>query len=236
LSLADFHLVLLPGLDGTGKLFEPFRQQFPKSASITVINYPSDRHIAYSQLAHYLLPLLPRDKPLVVLGESYSGPVCLQLSTRDDLDIRAMLLVATFAKYPSSFLKSISRIIPISLLLRLPIPEFVIRYYCFGSDTNEALSRLLRQSIKENLPGVLAQRAREGSKNDVTGILQKINIPVLYIAATHDKMVPHQAIDDLKQHLPNMQVVFVEGTHFILQVQPKRCYDIVANFLSENIE
>ncbi|MGD8783737.1 MAG: alpha/beta hydrolase [Thioalkalispiraceae bacterium] len=228
----DMHLVLLPGLDGTGKLFTPFIEQFPDRSQITVIEYPRDRHIPYRHLAEYITPFLPKDKPLVLLGESYSGPISLILASRNELNVHAVILVATFARYPSSFLKRITKYLPLSFLFRLSIPEFGIRHYCFGSDTNKTLSRLLRQSVKENLSGILAQRARDGSKIDVTNILHKVKVPCLYIAASQDRLVPHTAIKDLQDKLPNIQVVTVEGPHFILQVQPRQCYTIVTNFLS----
>lgn len=103
----ELRLVLLPGLDGTGKLFCPFMQQFPDPSLITVIPYPMDQHIPYAQLADYIAPLLPTGKPLAILGESYSGPVALQLAARDDIAVHKIILVATFAKYPASFLKTV---------------------------------------------------------------------------------------------------------------------------------
>lgn len=228
---SDLHLVLLPGLDGTGKLFCPFIQQFPDPSRITMIRYPMDQHIPYAQLADYIVPLLPTGKPLAILGESYSGPVALRLATREDIDVHKIILVATFAKYPASFLKTVSKWLPLSLLFRLPIPDVVIRHYCFGSAVTKTLSTLLREAVKANKPSVLALRARDGSRVDVTALLAQINVPCLYIAASDDKLVPQKAIDHLKQHLPDLTVVTVPGSHFILQVQPEACFQIVHNFL-----
>ncbi len=151
--------MLLPGLDGTGKLFEPFIKQFPDPSSVTVISYPMDRYIPFEQLVDYIVPLLPTDRPLAILGESYSGPAALSLAARNDIDIRKVILVATFAKYPASFLKTISKLLPLSLLFRLPIPNFVIRYYCFGNATDKTLYAMLRGSVAANKPKVLAKRA-----------------------------------------------------------------------------
>ena len=122
---SDYHLVLLPGLDGSGKLFDPFIKQFPQASRITVIPYPTDRHIPFNQLGDYLAPLLPNDKPLAILGESYSGPVALSLAARGDINIQKLILVASFAKYPASFLKSLSKYLPLSLLFRLPMPVWL---------------------------------------------------------------------------------------------------------------
>lgn len=227
----ELHLVLLPGLDGTGNLFSPFLNQFPDKSRITVISYPLDHYIPFEQLAHYIIPLLPKDKPLAILGESYSGPVALNLSSQKNIDIQAIILVATFAKYPPSFLKAISKWLPLSLFLRLPIPGFVIRRFCFGNATTKTLSLMLRNSVKANKPSVLAKRARDGASIDVANLLNEIKIPCLYIAATDDKMVPAKAIDILKTNLSNLEVVKIEGSHFILQVQPEACYKVIKQFL-----
>lgn len=225
------HLVLLPGLDGTGKLFEPFIKQFPNSSRITVIPYPVEQHIPFKQLDDYIIPFLPTEEPLAILGESFSGPVALRLATRNDIDVQNVILVATFAKYPESFLKTVSKWLPLSLLLRLPIPDFVIRRYCFGSASNKGLIALLRDSIKENMPNILAMRAHDGSNVDVTELLSKVTAPCLYIAPSNDMLVPSCAINYLKIHLPDMDVVTIQGAHFILQVQPKACYEVVNRFL-----
>lgn len=228
----NLHLVLLPGLDGTGNLFTPFLNQFPDTSHVTVIPYPLEKHIPFAQLIDYLIPLLPKDTPLVILGESYSGPVALSLAARDTIDIRGVILVATFAQYPRSWLKSIAKWLPLSLLFRLPIPDFVIRNYCFGSATNKTLSRMLRNSVKANKSNVLAKRAHDGASINVTELLTALKVPCLYIAASNDKMVPATAINILKRELKNLMVVTLEGSHFILQVQPEACFKTVNKFIS----
>ena len=232
---SSYHLVLLPGLDGTGKLFKPFIKQFSSPNQVTVIEYPMDRHIPIADMAEYIVPKLPKDKPLAILGESYSGPIALSLAASNKLDIRQLILVATFAKYPGSFLKTLSKWLPLSLLLRLPIPNFIIKYYCFAEATNEVLSNLLRESVRANHPSVLAQRAYAGATIDVTEKLAHINVPCLYVAASNDRMVPVTALEYLQAHLHTLEVTTIQGAHFILQVQPKACFDVINSFiLNEN--
>lgn len=231
----NHHLILLPGLDGTGKLFDTFLKQFPDPSSITVITYPMDKHIPFEQLADYIIPLLPANKELIILGESYSGPVAINLAARDDLDIVAVILVATFAKYPASLLNSLSKHLPLSLLFRLPIPDFIIRQFCFGSRGDKTLYKQLRDSVTANRADVLAKRVNEVSSIDVTTLLEKIKVPCLYIAATDDNLVPATAIEHLKRHLAQLQVITLEGKHFILQCQPNASYEAVETFLCENV-
>ena len=63
------HLVLLPGLDGTGKLFKSFVAQLPEHVHYTIVHYPGDRPIPFMDLPDYIESRVPQDRPLVVLGE-----------------------------------------------------------------------------------------------------------------------------------------------------------------------
>ena len=73
--------------------------------------------------------------------------------------------------------------------------------------------------------------ARDGAVIDVTALLNDIKIPCLYIAATDDRMVPNTAINLLKRKLSNFEIATIEGSHFILQVQPEGCYKVINKFL-----
>lgn len=230
-----YQLVLLPGLDGTGDLFSTFANEFPEKANIRIIPYPTDYHIPFETLEDYLVPRLPNDLPLVVLGESYSGPITLKLAARNDLNIVAVILVATFARFPVTPLKILSRFLPISLLLRLPIPEFIIRYFCFGSKTTKALSQQLRNSVRANNPGVLARRARDGANINVISLLGNISKPCLYIRASNDKLVPAQAMYELHRNLPDLVTMTIDGPHFILQTEPQKCSKVVQDFLEKSL-
>lgn len=223
------HLVLLPGLDGTGLLFEPFIQQFASTDAYTIVRYPTDRYIPYEKLQDYITSVIPHDRPLVIVGESYSGPAAIQLAAHSNLDIRGIVLVATFARFPASLLTSLSRILPLSLLIRLPIPAFLIKHYCFGQGGDPQLIRLLRQAINKNDPSVFSRRARDGARIDVRCDLKRLTVPCLYLQASNDKLVPKSAAADMKAGNHNVRVVEIDGPHFILQRHPRQCYALINN-------
>jgi len=96
--MSDLHLALLPGLDGTGKLFKPFIEQFQSTDKITVVPYPTEIHKPFEELVDYVSSLLPLNGPLVILGESYSGPVAIRLAARTDLNVQG--IGSNFRKIP----------------------------------------------------------------------------------------------------------------------------------------
>lgn len=72
-------LVLLPGLDGSGRLFKPLlKQQSPEIETI-ILPYPNDRLMSHVDLCDFLHPRLPNE-PFFILGESFGGPLAILLS------------------------------------------------------------------------------------------------------------------------------------------------------------
>ena len=118
-------------------------------------------------------------------------------------------------------------------MFRLSVPEFLIRYLCFGEAKNKKLVISLREAVKENNPDVLAKRAREGTSVDVTDKLSGITMPCLYLCASDDKLVPETAMSYLSSKLPQMAIQKIQGPHFILQTRPKECFEVINRFVKE---
>ena len=59
--------LLLPGMDGTGDLFEPFLSVLPAGVEATVISYPRDRKLSYEQLEESVWEKLPSEPFVIVV-------------------------------------------------------------------------------------------------------------------------------------------------------------------------
>jgi pimeloyl-ACP methyl ester carboxylesterase len=75
-------LVLLPGLDGTGKLFAEFVEALKSVVECVVVAYPCDQPMGYGELEGLVVSALPKDRPFVLLGESFSGPLAIRIAAR----------------------------------------------------------------------------------------------------------------------------------------------------------
>ena len=62
-------LLMLPGLDGSGKLFRPLLQVLPSHLKAQVTPYPADRVLSYDALVAFVRRGFPRGEPFVLLGE-----------------------------------------------------------------------------------------------------------------------------------------------------------------------
>lgn len=232
MEMKSVHLVLMPGLDGSGKMFQPFLEKLPIDCKVTVVTYPGDRHIPFEDIAGYVSEQLPRNEPLLLIGESYSGPVAVALSGCEELDVRGLVLVATFARFPATLMKTISRLLPLSFLFSLPIPGFLIGHYCFGKWTTPELVKLARESVRSNKASVIARRSRSGASIDVSDKLGSMSSPCLYIRASHDRLVPARALQDFVSKVPQLERTEIEGPHCLLQVKPGECLSAISYFIN----
>ena len=77
------HLVLLPGLDGTGELFGDFIAALPQSLIAIPVAYPADRVLSYIKLLEFVGAAIPQSDPFVLLAESFSTPLAISTPLRD---------------------------------------------------------------------------------------------------------------------------------------------------------
>lgn len=93
-------LVLLPGLDGTGKLFSDFVRVIGSEIDVQIVAYPTDEPLGYEELEARVRAALPRDRPFVLLGESFSGPIAIRIAANPTANLAGVILCGSFAKNP----------------------------------------------------------------------------------------------------------------------------------------
>jgi len=70
----------MPGLDGTGALFENFATAAPDAMAPVVASYPPDEAMSYEQLAPIATAMLPTGGRCILVAESFSGPLALRVA------------------------------------------------------------------------------------------------------------------------------------------------------------
>jgi len=91
-------LIVLPGLDGTGALTAPLGDTLRGSHDVEIISYPTNL-TRYEDIAPWLAPQLgSRDYALV--AESFSGPLAIAIAAERPQGLKALVLVASFARSP----------------------------------------------------------------------------------------------------------------------------------------
>jgi pimeloyl-ACP methyl ester carboxylesterase len=91
-------LVMLPGLDGTGRLFRPLVATL-SGVEAKVVSYPNDKALSLDEHARWVIRHLP-DGKAALLAESFSGLVALRVLQEALSRIAAVIFVGAFAEPP----------------------------------------------------------------------------------------------------------------------------------------
>jgi pimeloyl-[acyl-carrier protein] methyl ester esterase len=225
-------LVLLPGLDGTGRLFRAFVECLPASVDSVIVPLPSEAASDYDSIARSIVPQLPKDRPLVLLGESFSGPLALKISVRGDLNVVAVILVASFIRRPVAWLPSIARFIFGAAIFRLPWQRFFLNHLLADGKAPGALLRETMTSLHSNDHHVLAGRIRAALSVDATEAFTRCPVPILYLRGDQDRLIDPNTADALKRLRPDLECRTIQAPHFVLQIAPADAARAVCDYLS----
>lgn len=215
-------LVLLPGLDGTGKLFVPLIEALPSSINVQIITYPLDKEQPYDELIEYVKQNLPTED-FVLLAESFSGPIAYQIALTKPKQLKSLILVATFLENPRPILLKFIRN---SRLFAFPIPTIISKVFFLGFSVKTKTIELFNEAIKTVSPRVIAYRLKEITQLKIGN--EKIKLKTTYIQASNDKLVPSKSLKDWQKVCNDIDVLKIKGEHFILQANPIRCAEVVS--------
>ena len=95
-------LVLLPGMDGTGILFEPLLDALPQGWTAQVVRYPPDKPLGYESLLDVVLHAIEGNEPFMLVGESFSGPLALMAALGKPAGLQAVILCAIVHSKPDA--------------------------------------------------------------------------------------------------------------------------------------
>ncbi|HEX7642301.1 MAG TPA: alpha/beta hydrolase [Burkholderiaceae bacterium] len=225
-------VVLLPGMDGTGLLFQPWIAAKPDGFDLRVIDYPVDAALGYQELLPLVRVRLPQDRPYILLAESFSGPLGLMLAAEAPSGLAGLILCCTFAKNPlpwlvfaKPLLGGTGFLVSPALLARLGHRALFGRFA--DAQTKAALSGALRRLH----PSVLQARMLAVLGADVSALLPRVCVPALYLSAGEDRVVPASALRRLVEALPRMRISRIATPHMLLQTAPQEAWKAVVTFL-----
>jgi pimeloyl-ACP methyl ester carboxylesterase len=223
-------LILMPGMDGTGDLFQPLVAVMP-GIETTVLRYPLEQPLGYSELLPLVRACLPQAEPFVLLGESFSGPLALMLAAEAPPGLRGLVLCASFAEKPVWWVPGFARHFAIPLFFRA-MPTFARIKALAGGYATPQLQTLLGKAHSSVSPAVMAARARAILAVNVVAHLQACTVPLLYLRGERDRVVGPGVLRSLLRHKPSMQVVTVPAPHLVLQVAPEASAHAIRTFMS----
>src|SRR5688572_4931197 len=232
IKMARRHLVLLPGLDGTGSLFAPLLAHLPETLVPVVVKYPHDQVLYYEQLFPYIREVMPWNEPYILLAESFSGPLAIKFAAAQPENIHALVLASAFfskidapgASWTSFFTKE--------KWFERATPDSAIKQLVTGGICEAALLSAIKQAIHTVKPEVLAHRVRLMFEIDFSNALQELRPPLLCLAGAQDKLAAPQAIQNLLAAKEHSKCVPFNSSHLLLQTHPKEALEAIQDFVN----
>lgn len=209
-------LVLLPGMDGTGELFNPLLQHL--QSDTTVLPLPESGDQDYNHIASAITPLLPQ-QDYILLAESFSSGLVRYLVENHDRYLRGVVIVSGFVSAPNRALLRLAKSLPLHTMLNMPGFDAVCRRYLLGNTATSEDIAALKEAIKSVPQDILKARlvAMLNMPNDLN---YKCSLPCVCIVPTEDKLVHSRKTRELATAYSNAAISPISGPHFILQSNP----------------
>jgi pimeloyl-[acyl-carrier protein] methyl ester esterase len=218
--------VLLPGLDGTGLLFEPFAAALKaQGQEVVVLTYP-DQAWGYERLYQWLKTELTKvPEGAILLAESFAGPLGVMLAAGNAQRFSKLVMCASFVRCPSAIanvfaptLNWLNMFTPFVSLLSNAMPKMSVEQGLFNGQLPAELRTQLATVLKQSRAEVSNARLIAILNVDVRAQLKAVNIPTLYLQATQDRLVGTHSLDEIKRIKPDVQVERFNAPHCLLQV------------------
>jgi pimeloyl-[acyl-carrier protein] methyl ester esterase len=217
-------IVLLPGMDGTGEFLGPLAERLLRHRPVHLVDYPTDRILNYDQLVVRVRERLPHDR-VVVLGESFSGPIAIELAAADPRVV-GLVLVSSFPRHPlPTQLASLT-----SLFDHRWMPTSVVIAALMGAAATPTLKESLR-GVLAGLPREIIQaRVRDVLRVDKRKRLSETGCPILCLHGRRDRLVRKSQVDDIVAARPDCDVCWLDGPHMLLATHTDAAFLAIEEF------
>lgn len=223
-------LLLLPGMDGTGRLFAPLVPRLPSTIEARVVAYPHDQTLGYDDLLERVRGVAPRGGRWFVLGESFSGPLALRLAAEKPAGLGGVILAASFVAAPIRVPRWLHGLARPAMFSRW---THAIAGRVLGTrDGAASLHAAFVAANTEVAPAALARRAREILGVDLTSVARDVDVPVLALAARRDRAVGPREVAAIQRLLPRATVRWFDAPHLLLQTRPAEAAAAIAAFMA----
>jgi pimeloyl-[acyl-carrier protein] methyl ester esterase len=230
---APIPAILLPGMDGSGRLYAPLLAAGPRGIAPRLVSFPTDAPLRYDELLPLARAALPKRGRYVLLAESFSGPVAVRLAAERPRGLAAVVLAATFLHRPLNPILHPLRALVGARFFGAPMPAPVIRHFLAGPDASDAVVEEVRAAMTAVEPEVMAVRATEALAVDVREDLEKVEAPLLFLVPTRDRLIRTDVAEEVLQLRPDAEVALLDSPHMILQRCPHASLARIEEFLAQ---
>lgn len=226
------NLVLMPGMDGTGEFCQPFIAALPEDYYASSVSYPRDAVLPSKEFLNFIRICSGIHRSYILVAESFSTPYAIELAATNPENLKALVLCAGFASNPATGWQGFVLKYALPFLFRFPISDFALQRWLVGTDASPELLQAIRKAISSVRPDVMKDRLRIILSSNQRTNLSKIKIPILYLEAKQDRLIPNSCFKEIKCIQPNTILAHLDGPHLILQREPQKASAIIQDFIS----
>ncbi len=113
------------------------------------------------------------------------------------------------------------------------MPAAIIRHFMAGSDAPDGIVTDVQRAIAEVSSEVLAHRSAEALRVDAREALAGVEVPILFLAPTRDRLIRTDAHEDVLAIRPGAEVALLEAPHMVLQRCPHASLARIEEFLAD---
>jgi pimeloyl-ACP methyl ester carboxylesterase len=223
-------IVLLPGLDGTGNLFERLVRFLPADLKVEIVRYPDDPTLGYAGYVKLVREAIG-NRQVFLLGESFSGPIAVRVATQLGTQIKGIVLAATFVKnpWPGWFIRRIARIAPTTT------PSRIRDVLLMGRFADAEMSAKVDEIVRTLPRSVRAARLGAIAEVDVQDDFARLACPVLVLHGRGDWLVPKTSMQNAVSAKGGARMIVIPGAHMLLQTQARMAAAEIVAFVKSSM-
>jgi pimeloyl-ACP methyl ester carboxylesterase len=215
-------------MDGTGIELTDFVAALAPELDAVVVTYPNDGPMDYAGHEIVARASLPVDRPFVLLGESYSGSIAISIAASAPPGLIGLVLCCSFARNPRP---GLSWLRPFVRFLPTRIPAAVPCWFLLGRSSTPRLKKALAQVLAQIAPHAFRARLTSIIDIDVMEKLAEVRVPMLYLRATRDRLIPKRVSREISRLHPDTCIADVESPHLLLQAAPTIAARLLKSFV-----
>jgi pimeloyl-ACP methyl ester carboxylesterase len=219
-------------MDGTEVFFQPLVRCLPAQLDVRIIPYPPGGPYGYEDMVSLVMASLPAERPFLLLGWSFSGPVALKVAAQAPAGLGGVILCASFIRNPMRHLPRWIFPLARAILYRL-VPMAVQERVVLGDHASPELCEMLRGVHRRVPAAALAARSRAVLRVDATAELRSCPVPLCYLASSDDRVVPPHNLERILRVRPSVRVETITGPHVALATNPEAAWRAIEGFGSD---
>ena len=184
--------------------------------------------MGYPELLAIAESYLPSNSSYVLLGESFSGPISVDIASRNPTGLKGLILVNTFLTDPRPLLGKFIHAVP-NALLQNP-PRYLLKLVSSESEKGINVAGSLQDVLAELSPELIRARLGYIASVNVIEAVPGIGVPVAMLRSTRDWAVPKKSMKLLSRASVDVSEIALPGNHFILQSSPNKSAKIIERF------